>query len=139
MDDETLTERLCQILGALPSFAYRPDDNDPLPTADEIGVFYGRIADAPDRAVGVRVYGALDDRYLQRRRVQVWIRGGRRDPAGADRIAGVIFRRLDKLSREGGINGIRRESVAALGADDNDREQRSENYLITLDNEEALQ
>lgn len=138
MDDATLTLKLCEILGGLDGFEWS-DDADVVYAPDSIGVFYGAVGDAPDRAIGVRIYGTPDQPFVKRRRVQLWVRGARRDRAGADRIADAAFARLDKLSREGGILGARRESMSPQGADDNDREQRSENYTITLDNEEALQ
>lgn len=135
MDDATLTTTLCEIAGALDGFQW--STTDPY-TADQVGVFYGRIGEEPDRAVGFRVYGATDEPGLRRRRVQAWIRGARGERDSADRIAGDLLARFEKLSREGGIVSIRRDSMSALGADDTDREQRSENYTITLDNEEAL-
>lgn len=137
MDDATLKTRLCEILGSIDGFVW-----DPTPTvypADAVGVHYGRIGDTPDRAVGVRLYDASDTRNLTQRKAQIWVRGARHERDGADRIADAVFARFDKLSREGGILGIRRESMSDMGSDDNDREQRSENYTITLDNEEALQ
>lgn len=137
MDDSELTVRLSQIVGALPLFAWRPDG--PAYTAAEIGVFYGTIPDAPDRAVGIRVYSPIDEPDLLARRVQLYIRGGRRQPFGADRIAGVLFSVLHDRLRGDGIASIRRTSAAPLGADANGREERTENYLITLDNLEAFQ
>jgi len=38
----------------------------------------------------------------------------------------------------GGISGVSRLSMAPAGADENGREERTENYLIILDNQEAL-
>lgn len=137
MDDATLTTTLCEILGELDGFTWDPDAD--IYAADTIGVYYGRISDAPDRGIGIRVYGTPDEPWVRIRRVQIWVRGARRERDSADRIADAVHARLDKLSREGGICGARRESMTALGADDTDREQRSENYTITLDNEEALQ
>lgn len=135
MDDDTLTIRLCELVGAIPTFAWRP--TGPAYTESEIGVFYGRIADAPDRAVGVRVYGAIDEDHLNQRRAQLKVRGSRRERDSADRIASIVFTAMQGLSRVGGISGIRRESMAPLGDDTNGREERTENYLITLDNLEA--
>lgn len=137
MDNATLTKTLCAIIGNLEGFTWDPDVDayDP----GTIGVYYGRIGDAPDRGVGVRVYNTIDEPGLRRRKVQIRSRGERRRPDGADVIADAVFARLDKLSREGGISGARRESMSDLGADDNACEQRTDNYTITLDNEEALQ
>lgn len=134
MDDSTLTIRLAEIIGNLPTFAWRPDGH--AYTASEIGVFYGAIPDAPDRAVGVRVYNSIDDDLLSRR-VQLHIRGARRAPFSADRLAGVLFAVLHERVRGDGIASIRRTSSAPLGADGNGREERTENYLVVLDNLEA--
>ncbi|WP_417555593.1 minor capsid protein [Microbacterium sp.] len=135
MDDETLTIRLCEIVGALPLFAWRP--SGPAYVPSEIGVFYGTLGDGPDRAVGIRVYSSIDDPDLHSRRVQLHIRGARYEPFGADRIADILFAVLHERPRGDGMASILRTSVAPLGADDNGREKRTENYLITLDNLEA--
>jgi hypothetical protein len=135
VDDETLTFRLCEIVGAIPSFAWRP--YGPAYTASETGVFYGTISDSPDQAVGIRVYTPIDAPDLLSRRVQLHIRGGRRQPFGADRIAGVLFAVLHERPRGDGMVSILRTSALPLGADINGREERTENYLITLDNLEA--
>ncbi|WP_193596073.1 minor capsid protein [Microbacterium sp. YJN-G] len=135
MDDSDLTVRLCEIVGALPIFAWRP--NGPVYTASEIGVFYGTIPDAPDRAVGIRVYSPIDEPDLLSRRVQLHVRGGRGLPFGADRIAGVLFSVFHERARGDGIVSIRRTSAVPLGADGNGREERTENYLVVLDNVEA--
>lgn len=135
MDDDTLTRRLCELLGAIPTFEWDPLGNY---AKTVIGVFYGRLDDSPDRAVGVRVYGAIDEDHLNRRRVQFRIRGARKNRASADRIASIVFSAMQGLSRVGGISGIRRESMTPLGADQNGREERTENYIIILDNQEVL-
>lgn len=136
MDDATLTLNLCAILGDLDGFEWS-EDPDVEYAAESIGVFYGAIGETPHRAVGLRVYGTPDRVFVRRRRVQAWIRGDRFDRPGADRIAGAVFTRFDNLSREGGIVSVKRDSMSPLGADDNDRERRSENYMVTLDNDEA--
>lgn len=139
MDDVATTTALCVILGRIPGWVWNPDDTDY--PADKVGIFYGAIGTDPDRAVGVRIYGGTDDPEtgLATRRAQVRFRGGRRDPAGADDLAGLAFARLQGLSRVGGINGIRRESWSPFGADTNGREERTDNYIITIDNPEVLQ
>lgn len=136
MKDSQLKTRLCEILGTIDDFAWNPTT----PYAgDDVAVFFGAIDDAPDRAVGVRLYGGSDDDDLKARKAQIWVRGARGVRGSADDIADAVFVRFDKLSREGGILGIRRESMSDQGADDSDRDLRAENYTITLDNEEALQ
>ena len=137
MNDSTLTRTVCGLLGEIPGWAWRPDG--PAYTASEVGVFYGAIGASPDRAAGVRVYGSDDDLVtgLAVRRVQVWVRGAPRDPSGADALADAAFGVLQGLSRREGISGISRLSMAPLGADTNGREERSDNYIVTIDNPEA--
>lgn len=138
IDDDALTKLVCSLLGDIPGWAWRPDG--PAYTSAETAIFYGRIGETPDRAVGARVYSTTDDpvEVLSSRRVQLRFRGRRHAPDGADNLAQIAFLRLQGLSRVGGISGIRRDSMSPLGADDNDREQRSDNYTIILDNQEAL-
>jgi hypothetical protein len=137
VDDVELTKTICAALGGIPGWEWRP--TGPAYTSAEVGVFYGAIGPKPDRAVGVRVYGATDERDGPAwRRVQIRFRGADGNAAGADELAGQAFPVLTELSRQGGISGIRRESVAPLGADGNRREQRTDNYIIILDNQEAL-
>ena len=132
MDDETLTDRVCDFLATLPTFSYRDDAPD-----GGVQIFYGSTDDEPDRAIGVRVYGAVDERHLHWRRAQVRSRGEKRNKQDADKIAAVVFAALHGLSRVGGISGIRRESMSPLGADQNGREERTDNYIIILDNQES--
>lgn len=133
--DVELTMRIAEILGRVPSFAWRP--NGPAYNSTEVAIFYGRVLDAPDRAIGVRVYSPIDEPHLSRRRVQFHVRGRRDDVADADRLADVLFIVLDNRLRGDGIASITRTSAAPLGADKTGREERTENYLITLDNLEA--
>lgn len=136
MKDSELKTRLCEILGSIAGFEW---STTAAYGTDSVGVWFGRIGDVPDRAVGVRLYGGSDDDDLKARKAQIWVRGARGERDSADDIADAVFTRFNNLSREGGVLGIRRESMSDQGADDNDRDQRSENYTIILDNEEALQ
>lgn len=137
MDDDELTFRLGEILGRIPGWMWDPTA-EAFPAA-VVPIFYGRIPDSPDRAVGIRVYGAEDrlTESLAERRAQVRYRGARHDPRGANKLAAPAFTLLQGLSRVGGISDIRRLSMAPLGADINGREERTDNYIITLDNTEA--
>lgn len=135
MTDDEVTVRLCEILGRVPGWVWRPAG--PAYTAGQVAIFYGPIATNPDRAVGVRVYGGTDRDELHERRVQLRFRGARGVVDGADKLAAIAFAVLDGLPRVGGLNGIRRESMAPLGADTNDRAERTDNYLVVLDNVEA--
>ncbi|NHI16864.1 phage tail terminator protein [Microbacterium excoecariae] len=136
MDDAALTCRLLVYLSGIPGWEWRP--TGPAYTTDETGLFYGPIGDTPDRAIGVRVYATDDDRYLAQRRAQIRIRGRAHHLDDADTIAGIAHTALDGLSRVAGILSARRISMSPLGADGNSREERTENYLITLDNMEAI-
>ncbi len=136
MNDTELTIAVCELLGAVPGWTW--STTDPYP-ADGVGIFYGPIPDSPDQAIGVRVYGGTDDSvvYSPRRRVQLRIRGRRGHVADTDTLAGLAFLILQGRSRTRGISHIARTTFGPLGADQNGREERTENYLITLDNQEA--
>jgi len=137
VDDATLTLRICELLGMVPTWEWRPDG--PAYTATETAIFYGAIAATPDAAIGVRVYGALDasPRHVYGRRAQLRFRGRKNQRDAADRMAGTAFAVLDGLPRVGGISGIRRFSFGPSVTDDNGREERTDNYSIILDNPEA--
>jgi hypothetical protein len=156
VDDVTLTKSLCEWLGGIEGWAWRetgepysddavaPDvdlspEDELAPDVSEVGVFYGRLKPSPDRAVGVRIYGTTDvaHEFVGWRRAQLRFRGDPDRPDGADELAVAAFARLQGLSRLGGISGVHRESMAPLGADQNGREERSDNYIIILDNQEA--
>ncbi|POH63633.1 MULTISPECIES: phage tail terminator protein [Cryobacterium] len=144
MDDVTLTKLICSILGEIPGWDWHDSDLD-LPgdephvyAPDSVVVYYGSIGTEPDKAAGVRVYGTTDEQDLGWRRVQLRLRGGQGRPDGADALAAPSLGALHGLSRVGGISSISRKSMAPAGADDNRREMRTENYLIILDNLEAL-
>lgn len=139
MDDAQLTDRICDLIGRVPGWEWDPAPDAPEYPATSTGIYYGAIPDAPDRAVGVRVYAPIDDGETLARRVQIRTRGRKHLTNDADRMAGVIFAVLHGLSRVGGISDIRRISFGPLGADTKGREERSDNYQIILDNPEALQ
>jgi hypothetical protein len=134
MTDRDLTILLCQLLGTVPGWHWNPTAGTP----SGVGVFYGSIPERPDQAIGVRVYGGSDDAvvYEPQRRVQLRIRGARGRPDGADELAAVAFTVLQG-ARPPGVSWIERTSFGPLGADTNGREERTDNYLISLDNQEA--
>ena len=136
MNDSQLTVALCELLGEVPGWHWSTTD---APPAAAVGIFYGDIPDSPDRAIGVRVYGGTDDPlvYRPQRRVQLRIRGARGDKDDADRIAGFVFALLQGRSRVRELSWVQRESFGPLGADVNGREERSENYVVHLDNLEV--
>ncbi|TFD41752.1 hypothetical protein E3T37_03615 [Cryobacterium sp. TMT2-10] len=137
MDDATLTKLICSILGNIPGWDWNPDGLGPV-VPDPVTIFYGALGTTPDKAAGVRVYGSTDERDLGWRRVQLRLRGEPGRPDGADVLATPAFAALQGLSRRGGISSISRQSMAPAGADDNRREERTENYVVLLDNPEAL-
>lgn len=138
MDDVSLTMRLCAYIGRIPGWHWSAAPGAQYPD-DGVGIHYGDIPDAPDRAIGVRLYGIpRDDVSTERiRRVQFRIRGARRDRSGADSIGSTLRLILTRVLRMDGISEITFSSMSPLGADKNGREERTENYLITLDNPEA--
>lgn len=136
MDDADLTIRVLEILGRIPGWQWRP--HGPAYTDAEVALFYGPVGDRPDRAIGATIYGGTDPAvYAPHRRLQLRLRGRPGDKTGADTLADVAFTVLDRRPRGEGISSITRTSFGPLGADDNRREQRSDNYLIILDNLEA--
>ncbi|CAN7241974.1 minor capsid protein [Microbacterium sp. LjRoot45] len=131
MSDHELTELLCQALGSIPGWQY------PAVKTSPVGVFYGAIGTAPDQAVGVRVYGVADTRVsgVRGRRVQLRLRGRKGVRRGADELELPATAVLEGLSRVGGISGITHLSMAPMGADNDAREERTDNYIITFDND----
>ena len=137
MDDDTLTARICLALAVLPGWEYHEDDTPFSPGGTAI--FFGAIESKPDRAVGVKVYGGADDRVtgIATRRVQLRFRGAPRQRGGAERQAALAFTVLQGRMRRDGINDIERISFSPPTTDDSGRDERTDNYLITLDNLEA--
>jgi hypothetical protein len=138
VDDRALTIWICEQLGILDGWEWS-EDVEAEYAASSVGVSYGRIAATPDRGVGVRIYGGTDNHVdgTKTRRVQIRARGARDDPAGADTIADAAFDHLHLLLREGVISEVNRTSISPSGSDGNQREERTDNYLIIFDNPEA--
>lgn len=136
MGDVELTELICEHLGALDGWQWGGDGAYP---GDVVGVFYGAVDATPDRAVGVSVYDRADRprEYVRGRRVQLLLRGERGNPGGADALADVAVQRMEALALVPGIAYVEALSFARLGADENGRQERTENLHITFDNEEA--
>lgn len=135
MTDRDLTIALCELLAEELGWSWSL--TEPYP-AGAVGLFYGSIADTPDRAVGVRVYGGSDPRvHAPTRSVQLLLRGRPGEPDGADALADAAFGVLHKTLRRRGILAGQRSYFGPLGADANGREERADNYEIHLDNMEA--
>lgn len=137
MDDATLTKTICAALGRIPGWIWSETAEYP---ADKVGIYYGAIPDEPDRAVGVRMYSIpVDDENTERiRRVQARIRGARHDRADADRLATITRAVLVDMLPPPGISEILFYSTGDLGSDNNQRELRTENFTVSLDNQESL-
>lgn len=137
MDDVTLTQAVCTQLAVAGVGVWRP--TGPAYTASEVGIFYGPVGAAPDRAVGVAVYYTDDPviGFQPTRRVQVRYRGPKGSPWGADALSDAGFRALHDTYPGGGIARIVRVSSARLGADETGRQERTDNYELILDNPEA--
>lgn len=135
MDTSTLTTTVCTLLDAAGVGKWRPSGY----TAAEVGIFYGAIGSTPDRAIGVTTYLQSDDVVtgLAVRRVQIRCRGARGTPNGADVIADAAFAALHRTYHVSGLASIARTSTAPLGADGNGRQERTDNYVIVIDNPEA--
>ena len=135
MTDRDLTIALCELLAEELGWSWSLAEPYP---AGAVGLFYGSIGDAPDRAVGVRVYGGSDPRVrAPTRSVQLLLRGRPGEPDGADALADAAFGVLHKTLRRRGILAGQRSYFGPLGADANGREERADNYEIHLDNMEA--
>lgn len=91
-----------------------------------------RIPDKPDAAIGITVYLGTDELLQSMRRAQFRFRGPPHDPLAPDRMADAVFRLLHMSHHDGHISRIRRESMAPLGMDGNSRDERTDNYEITL-------
>lgn len=130
MDDAALTEHVCQVLAdAGLGWVYSQGAY----TADQVGIFYGQAGPSPDRAVGVSVYATDDPRGGPARRwVQVYVRGAPHVRRGADAMAGDVFAVLHDRHHTGLVSRYIRVSSAPLGADDNGRQERADNYQIIL-------
>jgi len=137
VDTAQVTTTVCVILDAAGVGEWRPTGAY---TTAEVGIFYGAIAAAPDRGIGVTTYMQTDDveTGLAVRMVQLWCRGTHGDPRGADVLADAAFAALHGIYHRSGLASITRKSSAPMGADGNGRQERSDNYVIVIDNPEAL-
>lgn len=136
MDDDELTTALCLLLqdagvGVHESTA----------TGDQVQIVYGDVAAAGvDRAIGITVYASVVDdpqTGLTARRVQLRVRGADGDRRSANQLAAAAFGALHRTIKSRGVAFGVRESFAQLGQDGNRRQERAENYTITIDNPEA--
>ncbi len=135
-DDGELTLLLCRSLAEATGWQWH--ESGPNYGAAGVTLVAGDLDDTSDQMVGVTVYGGtdLDSQFLHWRMAQFRFRGARGDLVGAASLASRAFAARHTLSRLGGISSVSRRSFARLGADDNGREERTDNYTVTLDNQE---
>lgn len=130
MDDDELTVAVCEVLEARAVGVFAT-----AATGSQVQIVYGDVGAAGvDRAVGVQVYNGLDEltEGPPIRFVQLRIRGAVRDRRSANQIAATAFDALHGLVSTAGIFLAERISFARLGSDGNGRDERSENYQLTL-------
>ena len=100
-------------------------------------VFHGRMPATPDDAITVNLYA--DDRAVDRSphvMMQVRCRTAGRDPRTTNHLADTLFGLLHDQTNVvwGGLNVLscRRMFRADMGADENGRYERADNYLLIL-------
>jgi len=137
MDTTQVTTAVCVLLDAAGVGEWRP--TGPSYTLNEAGIVYGPLPALPDKCIGVTVYTSTDDitTGLAVRYVQIRFRGPKGAPNGADTLADAAFDALQGVHHTSGFARIARQSSAPLGADENARLERTDNYQILLDNPEA--
>lgn len=107
-------------------------------TSDEVAVTLKSLPAAPDNAVAVAAYHVGDDLVLPDVEVllQLRFRAARGSRTAVDDLADSAFDVLHgrHMFSAGAltVQRARRLSVAPLGADDNGREERADNYALIL-------
>lgn len=136
-DVETdLVVGLAQFLAAAGIGTYRPAGGY---LASETAIVFGDLPTAPDRAVGIGVYGAVDEGSvpLSSLRVQFLCRGSRDDSLDPGEVAGAIFTVLQGLQHQdfgaAHVNLAQRVSRIPLGIDEAKRSLRADNYALDVD------
>jgi hypothetical protein len=139
VDDDELTIAICELLHDAGAGIWNPAIGATYAATDTV-IWYGALGTAPHRGIAVAVYTpVVDDPQtgLTARRVQLRSRGAPDDPRGANQIAGKGFAALHRTIRSRGVAFGVRQSFARLGPDGSRRQERTDNYTITLDNPEA--
>jgi hypothetical protein len=138
VDDDDLTVAICELLQDAGAGVWDP--TGAAYTAGTTAIWYGALGTTPHRGIAVAVYAPVVDDVqngLTARRVQLRSRGAPDDPRGANQIAGLAFTALHRTIRSRGVAFGVRQSFARLGPDGSRRQERTDNYTITLDNPEA--
>lgn len=136
-DVETdLVKGIAQYLHDRGAGTYRPTGGY---MADETAIVFGEPPPAPDRVIAISVYGSVDEGQvpLSSMRVQFMCRGVPNDTLDAGEVAGGVFTHMQGLEHlqcgAAHINLSQRVSRLTLGADENKRQLRSDNYRLDVD------
>jgi hypothetical protein len=107
--------------------------------ATDTAIVFGELPTTPDRVIAITVYGSDDEGQvpLSQMRVQFMFRGEPNNTLDAGEIAGPVFDLMQGLEHlqcgSAHINLAQRVSRITLGADDNKRQMRSDNYALDVD------
>lgn len=105
----------------------------------ETAIVFGELPSTPDRVIAISVYGADDEGQvpLSRLRLQFLCRGVPNNTLDAGEVAGGVFTVMQGLEHlqcgTAHINLSQRVSRITLGADENQRQLRSDNYALDVD------
>lgn len=136
-DVETdLLEGLATYLAAQGVATYRQPGDPYLP--DETAIMLGDLTPAPDRQIGLTIYGSQDSitENYSRYRVQIYMRGVPNDSQDANHLARDTFNAIQSLtSQQWGTAWLIqafRNTFIPQGTDANLRAERADNYLLDV-------
>lgn len=132
---EDLLVGVAQLLAAREVAVWKPVDpyND-----DEVGIVLGVPTQSPRSLVALAAYSNVDDPALSDSTVgvQVRVRGPGANPTPADDLADAVFDELQGYRGDlpNGIHVVygKRTSTYPLGLDGNGRQERTDNYDLTV-------
>lgn len=133
INDIGLVQLLAQLLADAGAGAWQPEGPDFVAT--QTAIWYGALASSPDRGYAIAVYGTRDTvgaAPITRRYVQLRSRGTSGVVNDADTLADAAFTALHGRTHAGPLAQVRRISALRLGADDLDRQERTDNYEVLL-------
>jgi hypothetical protein len=127
---------IAQYLNDVGAATYRPTGGY---LATDTAIVFGELPTSPDRVVAITVYGSDDEGQvpLSQMRVQFMFRGKPNNTLDAGEVAGPVFEHMQGLEHlqcgAAHINLAQRVSRITLGADENKRQLRSDNYALDVD------
>lgn len=134
--ESDLVKGLAQYLNDHGAGTYKPTGGY---LAAETAIVFGELPTGPDRVIAISVYGSNDEGQvpLSQLRVQFMFRGNPNDTLDAGEVADPVFDLMQGLEHlqcgTAHINLSQRVSRVTLGADDNKRQLRSDNYALDVD------